>query len=412
MALGHRAAPVLVLPVHLDQTRRRDLCSAAAVASAPLTNARLRPCAVISRRTIISPPSGVEDAPGWSRVSSPVRTRSARRARAKQQSDGFDEDRLAGARFARQDVQAGLELDLDAVDDGEVFDAQVAQHGGERAAVTGAASCARLEKRRKFHRSIPLKAFRSRVTLTAIALSQRRITLCGGGVRCARLACTSLHYRCRVRQGPTRRPARMSFELVARSSPVSKLVLLVLILFSVTSWGIILFKLWALNRAERAVDARFLTCSAAAAKFSEVQAVCKNLSESPLVGIFQAGYAELNTQLRQGVPPDRAPPSRRARDAQEPAGPRSRPAARGRRRSEQAREPRVVPRDDGEHHAVHRPVRHGLGHHGRLPGHRPDRLDEPRASSRPASPTRSSPRPRASSRRFRRSTSTTTSRRA
>jgi len=41
------------------------------------------------------------------------------------------------------------------------------------------------------------------------------------------------------------------FELVARSSPISKLVLLVLILFSVTSWGIILFKLWALNRAER-----------------------------------------------------------------------------------------------------------------------------------------------------------------
>ncbi len=34
-------------------------------------------------------------------------------------------------------------------------------------------------------------------------------------------------------------------------------------------------------------------------KFSEVHAVCKNLAESPLVGIFQAGYAELNTQLRQ-----------------------------------------------------------------------------------------------------------------
>ena len=40
-------------------------------------------------------------------------------------------------------------------------------------------------------------------------------------------------------------------ELVSQSSPVSKLVLLVLILFSITSWGIILFKLWALNRAER-----------------------------------------------------------------------------------------------------------------------------------------------------------------
>ena len=41
------------------------------------------------------------------------------------------------------------------------------------------------------------------------------------------------------------------FALVARSSPIAKLVLLVLILFSITSWGIILFKLWALNRAER-----------------------------------------------------------------------------------------------------------------------------------------------------------------
>jgi len=91
------------------------------------------------------------------------------------------------------------------------------------------------------------------------------------------------------------------FELVARSSPISKLVLLVLILFSVTSWGIILFKLWALNRAERQSTA-FLDVFRRSAKFSEVQAVCKNLSESPLVGIFQAGYAELNTQLRQGVP--------------------------------------------------------------------------------------------------------------
>jgi biopolymer transport protein TolQ len=87
-------------------------------------------------------------------------------------------------------------------------------------------------------------------------------------------------------------------ELVSQSSPVSKLVLLVLILFSITSWGIILFKLWALNRAERQSSA-FLDVFRRSSKFSEVQAVCKNLTESPLVGIFQAGYAELNTQLRQ-----------------------------------------------------------------------------------------------------------------
>jgi biopolymer transport protein TolQ len=34
------------------------------------------------------------------------------------------------------------------------------------------------------------------------------------------------------------------------------------------------------------------------AKFSEVQAVCPSLSSSPLVGMFQAGYAELSAQLR------------------------------------------------------------------------------------------------------------------
>jgi biopolymer transport protein TolQ len=90
--------------------------------------------------------------------------------------------------------------------------------------------------------------------------------------------------------------------LVARSSPVAKLVLLVLILFSITSWGIILFKLWALNRAERQ-SASFLDVFRRSSKFSEVHAVCKNLSESPLVGIFSAGYTELNTQLRQTSPP-------------------------------------------------------------------------------------------------------------
>ena len=43
-------------------------------------------------------------------------------------------------------------------------------------------------------------------------------------------------------------------------------------------------------------------------KFSEVQAVCKSLDGSPLVGIFQAGYAELTLQLRQaqGGSPDAA----------------------------------------------------------------------------------------------------------
>jgi len=89
--------------------------------------------------------------------------------------------------------------------------------------------------------------------------------------------------------------------LIARSSPLSKAVLLILVLFSVVSWGVILYKLWSLGRAERQ-SAAFLDVFRKSSKFSEVQAVCKNLNDSPLVGVFQAGYAELNTQLRQSSP--------------------------------------------------------------------------------------------------------------
>jgi biopolymer transport protein TolQ len=85
--------------------------------------------------------------------------------------------------------------------------------------------------------------------------------------------------------------------LVARSSLVSKAVLAVLILFSVISWAVILYKLWTFSRSERQ-SATFLEVFRRSSKFSEVQAVCKTLADSPLVGIFQAGYSELNTQLR------------------------------------------------------------------------------------------------------------------
>jgi biopolymer transport protein TolQ len=85
--------------------------------------------------------------------------------------------------------------------------------------------------------------------------------------------------------------------MVFRSSAIAQLVLLILVLFSVTSWGVILYKLWTFRRADRQ-SATFLDVFRKSSKFSEVQAVCKTLSDSPLVGIFQSGYAELNTQLR------------------------------------------------------------------------------------------------------------------
>ncbi|HXG89099.1 MAG TPA: MotA/TolQ/ExbB proton channel family protein [Vicinamibacterales bacterium] len=69
-------------------------------------------------------------------------------------------------------------------------------------------------------------------------------------------------------------------------------------MFSVVSWGIVFFKALAFRRMEQQ-SATFLDVFRRSTKFSEVQAVCKSLEGSPLVGMFQAGYAELNLQLRQ-----------------------------------------------------------------------------------------------------------------
>ncbi len=100
-------------------------------------------------------------------------------------------------------------------------------------------------------------------------------------------------------------------EIIGRASLVSKIVLLILIVFSIASWAIILFKLWSFRRIARQ-SAVFLDVFRKSSKFSEVQAVCKTLGDSPLVGIFQSGYAELNGQLRQPAAPvpAGAPPPR------------------------------------------------------------------------------------------------------
>jgi biopolymer transport protein TolQ len=86
--------------------------------------------------------------------------------------------------------------------------------------------------------------------------------------------------------------------LIANAPWIAKSVLLILLLFSAVSWGIILYKLWQYRRAARNTR-MFLQVFRKSTKFSEVQAICASVAASPLVGIFQAGYAELNMQLRR-----------------------------------------------------------------------------------------------------------------
>jgi len=92
-------------------------------------------------------------------------------------------------------------------------------------------------------------------------------------------------------------------DLLAHTSYVSRGVLLILALFSIASWSVILYKLWIFARSERQT-AQFLDVFRRSNKFSEVQAVCGSLGASPLVGLFQSGYAELTAQLRSQQPAD------------------------------------------------------------------------------------------------------------
>ncbi len=105
--------------------------------------------------------------------------------------------------------------------------------------------------------------------------------------------------------------------LVANATIPAKVVLAILLLFSAVSWGIILYKQWQFGRSARQ-SSTFLEVFRKSSKFSEVQAVCPTLAESPLVGLFQSGYAELNSQLRA------AP----AADGVKPASPAGRPTLR------------------------------------------------------------------------------------
>lgn len=97
-------------------------------------------------------------------------------------------------------------------------------------------------------------------------------------------------------------------DLVRQTGPVNQAVLAILLLLSVVSWAIILQKTLS-YRAVSGQSARFLDVFRKSNKFSEVQSVCPSLPASPLVGVFQAGYAELNAQFRLTQPQGASPGS-------------------------------------------------------------------------------------------------------
>ena len=111
-------------------------------------------------------------------------------------------------------------------------------------------------------------------------------------------------------EGPAAGPGQVNTDiiyLVTHASLAAQAVLVILLLFSALSWGIILYKFLQFGRAARQTST-FLDIFRKSSKFSEVQAVCPTLSDSPLVGLFQSGYTELNSQLRAAGNPEPAKP--------------------------------------------------------------------------------------------------------
>jgi biopolymer transport protein TolQ len=86
-------------------------------------------------------------------------------------------------------------------------------------------------------------------------------------------------------------------ELFAEAGLVARIVLGILLGFSVISWAVMIGKFSHFRKAERQT-ARFLEVFRRSSRFSEINSVAGQFTASPLVGLFQAGYLEIDSQVK------------------------------------------------------------------------------------------------------------------
>jgi len=92
------------------------------------------------------------------------------------------------------------------------------------------------------------------------------------------------------------------WQLLANTGPVARLVLLMLLAFSILSWAIILRKFRTFRAAKRE-SVEFLKVFRQSKKLSEIRAFCRTLKESPLPEVFQSGYREIESQATMSENP-------------------------------------------------------------------------------------------------------------
>ena len=86
-------------------------------------------------------------------------------------------------------------------------------------------------------------------------------------------------------------------EMFMHAGPMAWIVAGVLITLSLGSWAIMIGKFFHFRRATRQSE-EFLDQFRGSQRFSEVNSAAGRLPASPLVGIFQAGYVEIDAQVK------------------------------------------------------------------------------------------------------------------
>src|SRR5688572_17305712 len=213
-------------------------------------NERLRPWLVSSRRTTSSRSPASSKIASMAACVSPVRTRS-------------DE-----ARAPRRSPTASTSIDLPA----PVSPVSTLKAGSNSTSTASITARLRMRRKRSMCAEIPsYQIFDSppdacypRVS----ALSQRRVD---DASEASLHTLGSLVLALQVQDGvaPVAGNADV-IDILRETGPINQAVLLILVIFSVASWAIILYKSWSLRTAE-SQSARFLDVFRRSSKFSEVQ---------------------------------------------------------------------------------------------------------------------------------------------
>ena len=87
------------------------------------------------------------------------------------------------------------------------------------------------------------------------------------------------------------------FELFLESTVTAKIVFAILAFMSIVSWAIMISKALQYRRADSDGE-EFMEIFRRSKRFSEVNAAAGRLAGTPMVGLFQAGYAEIDAQVK------------------------------------------------------------------------------------------------------------------